>query len=149
MKVESIQQIMLGNRKFVRNHYVPEKDAFLTCFMNDELTKMHGYCIVKQTDLKVYLCCFLESQLHGFCLTYKLGKLISLDHFVEGKSIDQPFAYRKNVILPDDVDQNGIQRTELKFNGFFYFGKRIDNSHGFLSYVQNKNKCQEQGLFCS
>ena len=94
----------MGNRKFVRNHYVPEKDAFLTCFMNDELTKGHGYCIVKQSDLTVYLCCFLEFQLHGFCLTFRLGKLISLDHYVEGKSIDQPLEYRENVKLQDDTD---------------------------------------------
>ena len=84
MKVGSLPKLLLGNRKFVRNHYVPEKDAFLTCFMNDELTLSHGYCITKQSDLSVYFCSYLEFQLHGFCLIFKFGKLIALVHYVEG-----------------------------------------------------------------
>ena len=84
MKVGYLPKLMLGNRKFVRNHYVPEQDAFLTCFMNDELTNMLGYCIAKKSNLKVRLCSYLEQLLHGYCLTYKFSKLISLDHYEEG-----------------------------------------------------------------
>ena len=118
--------------------------------MNDELTMSHGYCIAKHSDLKVYLCSYLEFQLHGFCLAYKFGKLISLEHYVEGKSIHQPLEYRENFKLPDDKDQNGDKRTDIKFNGFFYLGMRINDSHGFMSYLKNdKIKCSEKGIFCS
>ena len=88
MNVFSMLNLFQGTRKFVRNHYVPAKDAFLTCFMNDNLTKIDGYCIVKQSDLEVQICCIVDMQLHGFCLTFRLNQLISLDHFVEGQSID-------------------------------------------------------------
>jgi len=88
MKIDSLYQLFQGTRKFVSNHYVPAKDAFLTCFMNDDLIKIDGYCIVKQSDLGVQICCFVDMQLHGFCLTFRLSQLISLDHYVEGQSID-------------------------------------------------------------
>ena len=79
---------MLGNRIFVRNHYIPAKDAYLTCFMDQDLINMHGYCISKHNDLKVMVCSFLEFHIHGYCLTFKFGKLISLDHYEEGNIIE-------------------------------------------------------------
>ena len=151
MKVDSFKQLMLGNRKFVRNYYVPAKDAYLTCFMDDDLICMHGYCIAKYSDLRVVICCFLEFKLHGYCLTYKFGNLISLEHYEEGNIIDQPLVlvYRQNFKFDDDVDQNNVKRTCIQFNGSFNIEKRIENTHGFLSYMQNGIKISENGVYNS
>ena len=64
---------------------------------------MHGYVIVKQSDLKVRVTCYLDFKYHGHTLTLELGKIISLDNFVEGESIDNPLVY-KTAKYEDDKD---------------------------------------------
>ena len=51
--------------------------------------------------------------------------------------------------MNDDVDQNGARRTQITFKGSFYLDKRIDNSYGFLSYIQNGLKIFEKGIYNS
>ena len=85
---------MEGNRKFVRNHYMPSLGGFVTCFMDDDLTIIHGFCILKKSNLIVLVCSFVNTKLEGCCLTFKNNKLVSLDLYEEGEVIDQPLAYR-------------------------------------------------------
>ena len=87
-KPNSFQKLMIGNRKFVKNFYFASKDAYITGCTEEDLSRMHGCSISKQSDLKVHATCYLDFKHHGHSLTSELGKLISLDNFVEGESID-------------------------------------------------------------
>ena len=80
----------------MKNLFVPEKNAFLTCFMNSDLSDIHGFCIAKQIDLRVFIGSYLNFNLHGYVLTFKLAKLLSLDRYDEGELIDQPLIYKQN-----------------------------------------------------
>ena len=83
-KPKSFQVLMVGNRKFVGNFYFAIKDAYITGVAEENLSWMHGYVVVKQSDLKVRATCYLDFKFHGYSLTLELGKIISLDNFVEG-----------------------------------------------------------------
>ena len=64
--------------------------------MNTELSDIHGFCIAKQIDLRVIMGPYLNFELHGYVLTLKFSKLLSLDHYDEGELIDQPLIIKKN-----------------------------------------------------
>ena len=67
---------------------------------------------------------------HGHVLTLKFTKLLSLDHFDEGKSIDQPFTFKKNVKLTDR-DENGVngnERYNIIYSGDFHYKEPIANT---------------------
>ena len=90
--------------------------------MEYDLSMMHGYCIVKQSNLLVIVTSYLNFKFHGITFTFKLGQLISVDHFEEGESIDNPLVY-KTAKYADDKDSNGNKRIIKKFIGYFKYAK--------------------------
>ena len=42
-------------KKVVRNHFVASQ-GYVSCIMDNSLTIIHGFTIVKQQDLKVLIC---------------------------------------------------------------------------------------------
>ena len=95
--------------------------------MNDEMTDIHGYCIDKQMDQQVLMGPCMNFNYHGHVLTLKFTKLLSLDHFDEGESIDHPFTFRQNVKLTD-YDFNGVngsKRYNIIYSGNYHYKERI------------------------
>ena len=76
--------------------------GFVTGFTDSDLSRVHGYAIVKQTNMKVIIGGYLNDKLHGYCLTYEHGKLESLQHYEEGEKVDLPIVHKENYSLPDD-----------------------------------------------
>ena len=139
---------MHGDRKFVVNLFVAEKNAFVTCCMDEQLKNILGFCIAKQSDLKVRAGSYVNFQLSGYCLTFQYCRLIYLERYDEGQPIDQPLVYKVNVTLPDDEDHHGDTRKNIKFSGQFHYEKRINYSYGILSFDDKRGtRCVQIGIF--
>ena len=66
------------SRKFVKNLFNVPTQGFITSYMDSDLKIINGVAIVKQSDLRVLICAFIHNKLHGYCLTFKSGKLETL-----------------------------------------------------------------------
>ena len=84
-----------SSRKFVKNYNIGNL-GFVTCFMDSDLKIIHGIALVKQSDMKVFICSFLNNKRHGHCLTFQHGRLITLENYEEGELVDLPITYKQD-----------------------------------------------------
>ena len=66
---DDFQMLIESSRKFVKNYNIGNL-GFVTCFMDSDLKIIHGIALVKQSDMKVFICSFLNNKRHGHCLTF-------------------------------------------------------------------------------
>ena len=75
------------------------------------------------------------------------GRLLSLDFYEEGESIDQPLAYKQNVLLPNNNDQYGNERKQISLSAYFNRFQPVANSYGILNYEDSMfNELSEEGV---
>ena len=120
--------------------------------MNSDLSDIHGFCIAKQIDLRVFMGSYLNFNLHGYVLIFKFAKLLTLDRYDEGELIDQPLIYKQNQKLKHNWNNNGFydhDRKNINFSGNFHYDQPIGNTQGVLIYDNHFSnlKCIETGTF--
>ena len=57
---DQYKTVIQENRKFARDYYIVDLDAFVTSFFDEALTTPHGYAIMKKPNLSVKLCPLLN-----------------------------------------------------------------------------------------
>ena len=76
--------------------------------------------------------------LQGYVFEFLNGKLESIWLYDEGEKIEEIISYQKNVNLKDDLDQNGNERSSIRFSGYMEKGKVLANSFGLLTYKDHQ-----------
>ena len=132
--------------------------GFVTCFADEDIKEIQGPALIKQSDLKVLVCSYLNKKLHGNCLTFKYGKLESIEKYEESQLVDEPMMYQENMVVPNDEEEfdlttwcelkKGIRRINRIFTGLTRNGKPVPNVYGVLTYEDEEgNQCCDDGFF--